>query len=95
MSYDYTRTFAQDGQKAEISDIDYKGGWYNVVGGQNGIPTVQQFNAIMNEMEGKTNETHEMAKASKEKLEQMISYSAESKTITIRTKADIVTKGVY
>ena len=89
-NYDYTRAFAQNGQKANISDSDYKGGWNNVVGGQNGIPTTQQFNAIMNEMEGKTNETHAMAQSSKEKLEQLFSYDRESKTLTIRTKADIV-----
>ena len=88
-NYDYTRAFAQNGQKTDISDSDYKGGWYNVVGGQNGIPTTQQFNTIMNEMEGKTNETHAMAQSSKEKLEQLFSYDGESKTLTIRTKADI------
>ena len=89
MSYDYTRAFAQDGQKTDISDADYKGGWYKVVGGQNGIPTTQQFNAIMNEMEGKTNEVHSMAKSSKEKLEQLFSYDEKSKTMTILTTADI------
>lgn len=89
MSYDYNRAFAQDGQKTDISDADYKGGWYNVVGGQNGIPTTQQFNAIMNEMEGKTNETHKIAQSSKEKLEQLFSYSSSTKTLTIRTTADV------
>lgn len=88
-SYDYTRAFAQDGQKTDISDADYKGGWYNVVGGQNGIPTTQQFNTIMNEMEGKTNDTHNMAQSSKEKLEQLFSYNEASKTLTIRTTADV------
>lgn len=88
-NYDYTRAFAQDGQKTEISDSDYKGGWYNVVGGQNGIPTTQQFNAIMYEMEGKTNETHAMAQSSKEKLDKLFSYSAESKTLIVRTKAGV------
>ena len=91
-NYDYTRAFAQDGQKTDISDADYKGGWFNVVGGQNGIPTTQQFNAIMNEMEGKTNEVHNMAKSSKEKLEQLFSYDEESKTLTILTTADIPTE---
>lgn len=87
-NYDYTRAFAQDGQKTDISDSDYKGGWFDVVGGQNGIPTTQQFNAIMNEMEGKTNETHAMAQASKEKLEQLFTYSEDSKTLVVRTTAD-------
>lgn len=90
-NYDYTRTFAQNGQKAEISDADYKGGWYNVVGGQNGIPTTQQFNAIMNEMEGKTNETHAMAQSNKEKLEQLVSVNKETKTLIIRTTANVKT----
>lgn len=90
MSYDFTRAFAQNGQKTEINDETYKGGWYNVVGGQNGIPTTQQFNTIMNEMDSKTNEVHKMAQSSKEKLEQLFSYDEESKTMTIRTKADIV-----
>lgn len=90
--YDYTRIFAQDGQKTDISDADYKGGWYNVVGGQNGIPTTQQFNAIMNEMEGKTNEVYGIAKSSKEKLEQLFSYDEASKTMTILTTADIPTE---
>lgn len=91
-NYDYTRAFAQDGQKTDISDADYKGGWFNVVGGQNGIPTTQQFNAIMNEMDGKTNEVHNMAKSSKEKLEQLFSYDEVSKTLTILTTADIPTE---
>lgn len=87
MSYDFTRAFAQDGQKTEIKDSDYKGGWVNVVGGQNGIPTTQQFNAIMNEMDEKTNEVHSMAQENKENLENLVSYSKETKTIVIRTKA--------
>lgn len=87
-NYDYTRTFAQNGQKTEISDSDYKGGWYNVVGGQNGVPTTQQFNAIMNEMEGKTNETHAMAQSTKEKVAELFSYDSATKTMTITTKAD-------
>ena len=85
-NYDYTRTFAQNGQKANISDTDYKGGWFNVVGGQNGIPTTQQFNAIMNEMEGKTNETHAMAKLTKEKVDEMYAYDSSTKTMTITTQ---------
>lgn len=88
-NYDYTRAFAQNGQKTEISDKDYKGGWYNVVGGNNGIPTTQQFNTIMNEMEGKTNETNLLAQSNKEKLNKLFSYSAESKTLIIRTQADV------
>ena len=88
MSYDYTRTFAQNGQKTDISDEDYKGGWNSVVGGVNGIPTTQQFNAIMNEMEGKTNETHAMAQSTKEKVAGLFSYDSATKTMTIVTKAD-------
>lgn len=91
-NYDYTRAFAQDGQKTDISDSDYKGGWVNVVGGQNGIPTTQQFNTIMNEMEGKTNETHAMAQSNKEKLEQLVSYDSGTKTMTIRTTANVLTE---
>lgn len=94
MSYDYTRAFAQDGQKTEITDADYKGGWNNVVGGVNGIPTTQQFNAIMNEMEGKTNETHAMAKSNKEKLSQLFSYDETKKTLIIRTIADATTEDI-
>lgn len=85
-NYDYTRAFAQNGQKAVISNTDYKGGWYNVVGGQNGIPTTQQFNAIMNEMEGKTNETHAMATTTKEKVDGLFAYDSSTKTMTITTK---------
>ena len=85
-NYDYTRAFAQNGLKATISDSDYKGGWNNVVGGQNGIPTTQQFNAIMNEMEGKTNETHSMAKLTKETVDGLFAYDSSTKTITITTK---------
>lgn len=87
-NYDYTRAFAQDGQKTDISDSDYKGGWFDVVGGQNGIPTTQQFNAIMNEMEGKTNETHAMAQATKEKVEGLITYDPTTKTMTVTTRAN-------
>lgn len=87
-NYDYTRAFAQDGQKTDIDDATYKGGWFNVVGGLNGIPTVQQFNTIMNEMEGKTNDTHSMAQSTKEKVEQLFSYNSSTKTMKITTKAD-------
>ncbi len=83
MNYDYTRAFAQDGQRTDISDADYKGGWYNVVGGQNGIPTTQQFNAIMNEMEGKTNDTHKFTEKVKEDVESIFSYTEENATLSI------------
>lgn len=87
-NYDYTRAFAQNGQKTDIDDVTYKGGWFDVVGGLNGIPTVQQFNTIMNEMEGKTNDTHELAVATKNKVAELFNYDSTTKTMTITTKAD-------
>ena len=52
---EFMKAFAENGQKALITDKAYRGGWFDVVGGINGIPTVQQFNAIMNYQERKIN----------------------------------------
>lgn len=57
---EFMRAFAENGQKALITDKEYRGGWYDVVGGINGIPTVQQFNAIMNYQERKINALYRM-----------------------------------
>ena len=54
--------FAEDGQKAAITDREYRGGWYEVVGGINGIPTSQQFNMIMNFQEEKVNYLYRLLK---------------------------------
>jgi len=54
--------FAEKGQKAAITDTEYKGGWFNVVGGINGIPTSQQFNMIMNFQEEKVNYLYRLLK---------------------------------
>ena len=53
--FDYTEAFAEHGQRSSIEDAKYKGGWVDVVGGINGIPTAQQFNEIMNHQEEKVN----------------------------------------
>lgn len=55
LEIDFNSAFAQDGPLASIDVDAYKKGWINVVGGINGIPTAQQFNAIMNHQENKTN----------------------------------------
>lgn len=54
--------FAENGQKAAITDREYRGGWYDVVGGINGIPTSQQFNMIMNFQEEKVNYLYRLLK---------------------------------
>ncbi len=54
--------FAENGQKAVITDREYRGGWYEVVGGINGIPTSQQFNMIMNFQEEKVNYLYRLLK---------------------------------
>lgn len=54
--------FAEKGQKASIAETEYRGGWFKVVGGINGIPTSQQFNAIMNFQEEKVNYLYRLFK---------------------------------
>ena len=54
--------FAEDGQKAAITDREYRGGWYEVDGGINGIPTSQQFNRIKKFQEEKVNYLYRLLK---------------------------------
>lgn len=53
--FNYLEAFAENGQRSSIEDDKYKGGWVDVVGGINGIPTAQQFNEIMYHQEMKLN----------------------------------------
>ncbi len=55
MDPNFNITFAEDGSKAEISDLEWAGGWAAIVGGINGIPTAQQFNTFGYLMEQKSN----------------------------------------
>lgn len=49
---DFTRKFAEGGDKAVISSPDYDGGWDDIVGDQ--PPQKSEFNSIMNEQDNKS-----------------------------------------
>lgn len=44
MDINFDVAFAEEGQKSEINEDDWKLGWVEIVGGINGVPTAQQFN---------------------------------------------------
>lgn len=55
---DYVRNvFSDKGVCAELSLDEWLGGWASIVGGVNGIPTSQQFNAVFNILSSITNQT--------------------------------------
>lgn len=43
---DYKTLFSADGSRADLTEEEWLGGWMTIVGGVNGRPTAQQFNAV-------------------------------------------------
>lgn len=55
----YAKGFADDGARAEIGELLWALGWKDIVGGVNGVPTVQQFNEVCGRIDRKANELRE------------------------------------
>lgn len=53
---DYSGSFAQDGARASLTMLLWTLGWKDIVGGVNGVPTVQQFNEVCGRIDRKANE---------------------------------------
>lgn len=58
---DFTKAFAQRANRAPITEEEWMDGWVAIVGGINGIPTAQQFNAFGYIIETKANEAYNQA----------------------------------
>jgi hypothetical protein len=81
MAPDYTRKFAQDGTRAEVSDKNWKGGWVNIVGGVNGIPTAQQFNVFGYVLEEKANDLNGRVASNAANLEDLAGEGRTNETV--------------
>ncbi len=53
---DYTKSFAEEGARASLTTLLWGLGWKDIVGGVNGVPTVQQFNEVCGRIDRKANE---------------------------------------
>lgn len=55
---DYTKSFAEEGARASLTALLWGLGWKDIVGGVNGVPTVQQFNEVCGRIDRKANELY-------------------------------------
>ena len=55
----YEGPFAADGSRVELSQLLWELGWRDIVGGVNGVPTVQQFNEVCGRIDRKVLELYE------------------------------------
>lgn len=53
---DYTKSFAEEGARTSLTTLLWGLGWKDIVGGVNGVPTVQQFNEVCGRIDRKANE---------------------------------------
>lgn len=72
MSMDFTKAFAQRANRAPITEEEWADGWVAIVGGINGIPTAQQFNAFGYIIESKVNEAYGQASKAMKGLESKV-----------------------
>ena len=84
MDLNFNVAFAENGQKSEVSEDNWKNGWVAIVGGVNGVPTAQQFNQFGYIFDKKAN----IAYAKAEYVQNMLSGKADKSDIPDKLPAD-------